>query len=171
MIFDKFKNIRTFIFDVDGVFTTGTVIATDDGGMNRDFNIKDGYAINHAVTNGYQIIIISGGNSEGVRKRLSKLGVQHVYTAVSDKKKKLLSIADEFQLDLNNAVYMGDDMPDIPVMEMCGISVSPADAAWEVQEVADIVTKQLGGKGAIREVIQKVLISQDSWANDTAYVW
>lgn len=171
MIFDKFKDINTFILDVDGVFTTGTVIATDEGAMNRDFNIKDGYAINQAVTNDYHIIIISGGNSEGVRKRLAKLGVKHIFTAVSDKKQKLKELTDELQLDLDKALYMGDDLPDIPVMEMCGISVAPSDAAWEVQEVADIVSKKPGGKGAIREVIQKVLITQDSWANDSAYVW
>lgn len=171
MIFDKFKHINTFIFDVDGVFTTGTVIATDDGEMNRDFNIKDGYAINRAVTSGYRIIIISGGDSEGVRKRLRRLGIKEVHTAIRDKKEHLLNLEKDLDLDLEKALYVGDDLPDIPVMQMCGVKVAPADAAWKVKELADIVTKSNGGRGAIREVVEKVMVSQNTWEADGQYVW
>ena len=171
MILDQLTTISAFIFDVDGVFTTGTVIATDDGEMNRDFNIKDGYAINRAVNQGYPIIIISGGNSEGVRKRLKGLGVKHVYTAISDKQAHLKKIEKELNLDLSTTLYMGDDMPDIPVMQMCGVKVAPADAAWQVKESADLVTKTKGGKGAVREILEKVMVLQEKWAGVDQYVW
>lgn len=171
MILDKFRDVKTFIFDVDGVFTSGTVIATDGGEMNRDFNIKDGYAINRAVTCGYNIIIISGGDSAGVRNRLKRLGVKEVHTAIRDKKSHLAELKKRLELDLDNTIYMGDDLPDIPVMEMCGIKVAPSDAAWKVQQTADIVTKAAGGRGAIREVVEKVMTSQETWESEGQYVW
>ncbi|MGB1038970.1 MAG: KdsC family phosphatase [Bacteroidia bacterium] len=171
MILDQLSEVKTFIFDVDGVFTTGTVIATDSGEMNRDFNIKDGFAINHAVKNGYTIIIISGGDSEGVRTRLKRLGVKEVHTAIRDKEAHLRSLQERLSIDLQNTVYMGDDLPDIPVMNMCGVKVSPADAVWEVRDSADIVTKSNGGRGAIREIVEKVMVTQDTWKSDDQYVW
>ena len=171
MVLDKLSEISTFIFDVDGVFTTGTVLATDGGEMNRDFNIKDGFAINRAVKEGYQIIIISGGDSEGVRIRLNRLGVDEVHTAISDKKNHLESICERLNIPLSKTLYVGDDIPDIPVMKLCGVKVAPQDAAWEVQDAADLVTKAPGGKGAIREIVQKVMTLQDKWITGQEYVW
>ena len=171
MILDRFSSIDTFILDVDGVLTSGTVIASSDGEMRRDFNIKDGFALQYAVKQGYHVIIISGGDNEGVRKRLRNLGTTEVHTAVADKRKLLKELETKLQINLKNALYMGDDFPDLSVMRMCGIKVCPSDAAWEVQEEVDIVTKALGGKGAVREILEKVLISQDKWESTEHSVW
>lgn len=171
MVFDKFKSIDTFILDVDGVLTTGKVWAEDQGTFTRDFNIKDGFALQYAVKQGYRIIIISGGDSEGVRNRLKTLGIQEVHTAISNKKKHLELLSQRLSLDLDNALYMGDDYPDISPMKLCGIKAAPKDAAWEVQVEADIITKAAGGQGAVREVIEKVLILQDRWENTENAVW
>ena len=141
MILDKLVDIDTFIFDVDGVLTTGTVLATNEGEMRRDFNIKDGFALQFAVKQGYTIIIISGGNNEGVRKRLKGLGIKEVHTAVSDKRALLSDLVVKNKLDLEHALYMGDDYPDISVMRMCVVAATPSDGAWEVQEAADYITK------------------------------
>lgn len=171
MILEKFAQIDTFILDVDGVLTTGTVLATDDGEMRRDFNIKDGFALQYVVKKGYNVIIISGGNSEGVRRRLKGLGINQVHTAVPDKRALLKQLVTELNLNLENALYMGDDFPDLSIMRMCGIKVCPADAAWEVQEEVDIVTKAAGGKGAVREIMEQVLCMQDKWESTEHSVW
>ena len=171
MVLDKFSRIDTFILDVDGVLTSGTVIASNDGEMRRDFNIKDGFALQYVVKQGYNVIIISGGDSEGVRKRLKGLGIKEVHTAVNDKRKLLKELEAKLQINLENALYMGDDYPDLSVMRMCGIKACPADAVWTVQEEVDIVTKASGGKGAVREIMEKVLTSQDKWESREHSVW
>jgi 3-deoxy-D-manno-octulosonate 8-phosphate phosphatase (KDO 8-P phosphatase) len=171
MILDRFSSIDTFILDVDGVLTSGTVIASSDGEMRRDFNIKDGFALQYVVKQGYHVIIISGGDNEGVRKRLRNLGITEVHTAVADKRKLLKELETKLQINLKNSLYIGDDFPDLSVMRMCGIKVCPSDAAWEVQEEVDIVTKALGGKGAVREILEKVLMSQDKWESTEHSVW
>jgi 3-deoxy-D-manno-octulosonate 8-phosphate phosphatase (KDO 8-P phosphatase) len=171
MILDKFSSVDTFILDVDGVLTTGTVIATGEGEMRRDFNIKDGFALQYVVKKGYHVIIISGGDNEGVRKRLRGLGITEVHTAVADKRKLLRELTVRLNINLEHAVYMGDDFPDLSVMRMCGIKACPGDAAWQVQEEVDIVTKALGGKGAVREIMEKVLVSQDKWESTEHSVW
>lgn len=109
MIYDTFKTINTFIFDVDGVLTTGKVLAQDDGSLTRDFNIKDGFAIQFAVKQNYRLIIISGGSSEGVINRLKRLGIQEVYTGVSDKRALFETLIQKHDIALKNTLYMGDD--------------------------------------------------------------
>ena len=171
MILDKFSQIDTFILDVDGVLTPGTVLATDKGEMRREFDIKDGFALQYVIKKGYNIIIISGGNSEGVRRRLKGLGITQVHTAVADKRALLNQLVKELDLYLENALYMGDDFPDLSIMRMCGIKVCPADAVWQVQEEVDIVTRACGGKGAVREIMEKVLTVQDRWESTEHSVW
>jgi 3-deoxy-D-manno-octulosonate 8-phosphate phosphatase (KDO 8-P phosphatase) len=171
MILDQLAHVNTFIFDVDGVLTPGSVIATDKGEMQRTFNIMDGFALQYVVKQGYNVIIISGGNSDGVRDRLRTLGIKEVHTGVSDKRILLAELQLKLDLDLERTLYMGDDYPDLSVMRMCGVKVAPSDAAWEVQELADIVTKHAGGQGAAREILQKVLMMQDKWESSEHSVW
>jgi 3-deoxy-D-manno-octulosonate 8-phosphate phosphatase (KDO 8-P phosphatase) len=171
MILDKLAAINTFILDVDGVLTPGSVLATDSGEMQRTFNIKDGFALQYVVKKGYTVIIISGGSSDGVRDRLKNLGIKEVHTAVPDKRFFLSELQKRLNLDLELTLYMGDDYPDLSVMRMCGVKVAPADAAWEVQEAADLVTKAAGGQGAAREILQKVLTLQDTWESSEHSVW
>ena len=171
MIYDTFKTINTFIFDVDGVLTSGKVLAQDDGSLTRDFNIKDGFAIQFAVKQNYRLIIISGGSSDGVKNRLHGLGIEEVYTGVSDKKELFEKLIKKHNLDLTKTLYMGDDFPDISSMRMCGVKTCPADAAWQVQQEADVITKAKGGQGAAREVIEQVLTLQDKWESTEHSVW
>lgn len=171
MIYDTFKTINTFIFDVDGVLTSGKVLAQDDGSLTRDFNIKDGFAIQFAVKQNYRLIIISGGSSLGVKNRLHGLGIEEVYTGVSDKKELFEKLIKKHNLDLTKTLYMGDDFPDISSMRMCGVKTCPADAAWQVQQEADVITKAKGGQGAAREVIEQVLTLQDKWESTEHSVW
>ncbi len=171
MVLDKFTQINTFLLDVDGVLTNGSVIATDGGEMRRSFNIKDGFALQFAVKQGYNVIIISGGNSEGVKSRLKNLGIKHVHTGVANKRDFLLELSKELQLDLDRCLYMGDDYPDISVMKLCGIKVCPADAVWEVKENSDWITQANGGEGAVREIIERTLQMQDKWESSEHSVW
>ncbi len=171
MILDKFKQIDTFVLDVDGVLTNGSVIATDNHEMLRSFNIKDGFALQFAVKQGYNIIIISGGTSEGVRSRLENLGIKHVHTGVANKKELFGKLMKDLGISSSSCVYMGDDYPDLSVMRMCEIKTCPKDAAWELQEQSDWISTQNGGEGAVRELIESVLTLQGKWESSEHSVW
>jgi 3-deoxy-D-manno-octulosonate 8-phosphate phosphatase (KDO 8-P phosphatase) len=157
------KNITTFIFDVDGVLSDGTVLLLPDGDQARNMNIKDGYAIQHAVKKGYQVCIISGGGSEMVKKRLNGLGVSDVYLKISDKKDKYEDYLYSNSLSHQEILYMGDDLPDYEVMKMVGVASCPDDAAAEIKSICHYVSPQKGGYGCVRDVIEQVLKIQGKW--------
>lgn len=171
MYLDDLNTIRHLILDVDGVLSDGSVLATDQREMWRTFNIKDGYALQFAVKQGVDILIISGGQSEGVRNRLSKLGIEHIYTGVSDKVAKFDELIEEGVIDAEHCLYMGDDHPDLSVMSRCKVRVCPADAVWEIKEVSNWITKEKGGHGAVREVIETMLKLRDQWSDGNGAVW
>ena len=131
-----FKNIQCFVFDVDGVLTNGTLLVMPGGLMARTMNIKDGYAIQLAIKKGYKIWVISGGNSEEVKERLNRLGVEEVYMKVSDKAELLKELAILNKIELANILYMGDDMPDYEAMKLVGIASCPADAVNEIKSIS-----------------------------------
>ncbi len=155
--------ITTFIFDIDGVLTDGTVTVYPNGELVRRMNIKDGYAIKTAVDKGYHVAIISGGNSESVKTRLQNLGVKDIYLRTHDKVEKLYEYLDMYQLNLEKVLYMGDDIPDYPVLELVGLSTCPQDAVPEVKSVSKYISHKKGGKGAARDVIEQVLKVQGNW--------
>lgn len=156
-------NINTFIFDVDGVLTDGSLIITNDGDMLRSMNVKDGYALKSALDAGYNIAIISGGTNEGVRTRLKSLGVEFIYLGAHNKLEQLNSFVNSSNVDLNNTLYMGDDIPDIPVLKIAGLSCCPQDAVNEVKSVCNYVSNKNGGKGAVRDVIEQVMKIHGKW--------
>ena len=160
---ELFKQVRAFVFDVDGVFTNNEVIVTEDGALVRKMHIRDGYAIKAAVRAGYPIAIITGGKSEGVKKRFTDLGVKDIYLGKTDK----MDAFDEFVhlYDLNPAeiLYMGDDLPDYQVMRRVGCPVCPADAAQELFPIAVYVSPYAGGQGCVRDVVQQVMALQGEW--------
>jgi len=160
---ESLNDITTFIFDVDGVLTDGTVTVTTSGEMLRIMNIKDGYAIKTAVDNGYNICIISGGSNEGVRLRLQGLGVKNIHLGISNKTKTLNDYLSENNIDSNHAIYMGDDIPDLQVMQMVGLPCCPQDAAPEIKAVSNYVSHKNGGKGAVRDIIEQVMKVQGKW--------
>jgi 3-deoxy-D-manno-octulosonate 8-phosphate phosphatase (KDO 8-P phosphatase) len=157
------SKIDTFIFDVDGVLTDGSLTVTTDGEMLRTMNVKDGYALKAALDSGYKIAIISGGTNEGVRTRLKALGVEFIYLGSHDKIKQLNSFVNSSGVNMNNILYMGDDIPDIPVLKVVGLSCCPQDAVNEVKEVSTYVSNKNGGKGAVRDVIEQVMKIHGKW--------
>ncbi|HFS66905.1 MAG TPA: HAD-IIIA family hydrolase [Flavobacteriia bacterium] len=155
--------ITTFIFDIDGVLTDGTVTVYPNGELVRKMNIKDGYAIKTAIDKGFKIAIISGGNSKSVKTRLENLGVKDIYLSTHDKVEKLHEYLDMYQIDLKNILYMGDDIPDYPVLELVGLPTCPQDAVPEIKSVSKYISHKKGGKGAARDVIEQVLKVQGKW--------
>jgi 3-deoxy-D-manno-octulosonate 8-phosphate phosphatase (KDO 8-P phosphatase) len=157
------KNITSFIFDVDGVLTNGTVIATESGELLRSFNIKDGYALQLAAKKGYHICIISGGKGVAMNKRFESLGVADVFLGVSDKVEVFHNYIQQKAIAANQVLYMGDDIPDLEVMKLVGIATCPADAVEEIKAVAHYISPKNGGQAAARDVIEKVLKVRGDW--------
>jgi len=167
----KLKDITTFIFDVDGVLTDGTVYVTETGEQSRAFNIKDGYALQLAVKCGYNVCAISGSRSKTAIHRLNSLGITDVYLGAHIKVDKFKIYLEEKHLIATNVLYMGDDIPDLGVMKLAGLPVCPNDACEEIKAVSAYISPCNGGRGAARDVIEKVLKIQDRWMSEEAYSW
>lgn len=164
----SFKKINAFVFDVDGVLTDGSLLVLDDGQMARRMNIKDGYALQLAVKAGYHVVVISGGTSKAVKLRLERLGISNIYMEVADKVEVLFRFIHSLNLQFEEVLYMGDDLPDLEVMAKCGLPCCPADAAPEIRAVAHFISQISGGQGCVREVIEKVMRLQGKWIHHTS---
>ena len=156
-------DITTFIFDVDGVLTDGTVTVMTNGDMLRRMNIKDGYALKTAKDAGFNICVISGGTNLGVQKRLEGLGITDIYLGAHHKINQYNAYLANHNIDAKNVLYMGDDIPDIPVMKLVGLATCPQDAAIEVKGICNYISHKDGGKGAVRDIIEQVMKVQDKW--------
>ncbi|MFZ9388595.1 MAG: KdsC family phosphatase [Chitinophagaceae bacterium] len=165
-LLDRFKQIRAFVFDVDGVLTDGTVLVLTAGLQARRMHIKDGFALQMAIRHGYLVKIISGGNSPEVTDRLEKLGVHDVSMSVLDKKDFIQEFMTRHNLKPEQVLYMGDDLPDMPAMQLVGLACCPSDAVNEVRESVHYISPLKGGDACVREVIEKVLKLNDHWAYD-----
>lgn len=163
---EQFNYINTFIFDIDGVLTDGSLWVMPDGLMVRKMNIKDGYALQLAIKKGYQVIVISGGSSPEVKDRLNKLGVHAVHMEVTDKLGLLKSILSETQIAQDSCLFMGDDIPDLECMKWVGLPVCPADAVSEIKEISLYISAVAGGMGCARDVIEKVMKLRGDWNED-----
>ncbi|MEM8999591.1 MAG: HAD-IIIA family hydrolase [Bacteroidota bacterium] len=157
------KDITTFVFDVDGVFTDGSILITSDGEMLRKMNVKDGYALKTALQKGYHICVISGGTNEGVRNRLKGLGVTDIYLGAHLKQEPLEEYLDINDIKPENVLYMGDDLPDIPPMQIVALATCPQNAVAEVKAICDYVSHKNGGDGCVRDIIEQVLKVQGDW--------
>ena len=155
--------ITTFIFDVDGVLTDGKVTIFPDGQLIRSMNIKDGFALKTAVENGYNVCIISGGTNEAIKSRLRGLGITDIYLGAHHKVDQLEEYLDIYNIMPENVLYMGDDIPDYPVMEMIGLPTCPKDAVQEIQNISLYISQKKGGNGCVRDVIEQVMKVQDKW--------
>ena len=165
-VLTNFKSINTFVLDVDGVLTDGTLLLMDDGQMARRMNIKDGYALQLAIKKGYHILVISGGNSDAVKLRLQRLGVVEVFMNVTDKKEILLEYTSKYELKWEQVLYMGDDIPDLLPMQLVGLPCCPADAVPEIKTISHYISPLNGGYGCVRDVIEKVLKLNSHWDTD-----
>ncbi|WP_461533173.1 KdsC family phosphatase [Sinomicrobium sp.] len=157
------EDITTFVFDVDGVLTDGTIVITTEGEMLRNMSLKDGYAIKTAIEKGYNICVISGGTNEGVRQRLRGLGVTDIYLGAHHKTDVLEEYFDIYDIKSENVLYMGDDLPDLPPMQMVALPTCPQDAVPELKEIAKYISHKNGGQGCVRDVIEQVLKVQGKW--------
>ncbi|MBS1664983.1 MAG: HAD hydrolase family protein [Bacteroidetes bacterium] len=165
-VLEKFKSIRTFVFDVDGVMTDGSVVVYETGEQVRRMSTRDGYSLQLAVKKGYRVVVISGGSSEGVRQRLQYLGIQDIFLEIHDKVRVLEAYADQHGLDKQDMLYMGDDIPDYKAMLHVGLACAPADAAPEIRHIAAYISSFNGGQGCVRDVIEKVLKLNGYWELD-----
>ncbi len=155
--------ITTFIFDVDGVLTDGIIDISTNGEMTRRMNVRDGFALKTALSQGFRIAIISGGTNEGVRKRLNWLGVNDIFLGVQDKLEVFEKYIAEHGLDPGKIMYMGDDIPDRSVMLRVGLPCAPNDADSEIQRVARYISHKKGGEGCVRDIVEQILRVQGRW--------
>ncbi len=160
----RFARVKTFMFDVDGVMTDGSILVTETGEFLRTMHTRDGYAIKQALRQGFRMVIITGGTSAGVEQRLRLLGIPEIYAGVADK----LSVYQDWlrseQVDPASILYMGDDLPDYEVMQEVGLPCCPSDADPAIQAISAYHSPFPGGKGCVRDVIEKTLRLQGKWS-------
>jgi 3-deoxy-D-manno-octulosonate 8-phosphate phosphatase (KDO 8-P phosphatase) len=160
---ERLKQIKAFVFDVDGVLSTSQVTILPDGELGRTTNVKDGFALAQAVKNGYILGLISGGKSEAVAQRYLNLGVHSVYIRSNDKMKDFNDFLNKHNISASQVLYMGDDLPDIEVMKACAVACCPADAVEDVKAISLYVSGLNGGDGCVRDVIAQVMKTQNTW--------
>lgn len=167
---ERLPQITTFIFDVDGVLTNGDV-AFANGNVIRTMYSKDGYALQYALRKGYNIFVITGASAPDVKERLENLGVHRVVLQSRDKLTIYRNLQEEFGFTDEQVLYMGDDIPDIPLLRVVGVSACPQDAAVDVKPICHYQSPFFGGKGCVRDVLEQVMRVQGKWLNEDAYFW
>lgn len=168
---EKLKAVTTFVLDFDGVLSDGKIYVMADGEQVRATNVKDGYALQYALRKGYRVAVISGGYAESMKLRYSGFEGMEMYLHVPDKAAKLKEYMLVHGLMPENVLAVGDDIPDCPMLRMCGVKCCPADAAVEVQQMADYVSNRPGGCGCVRDVIEQTLRLKGDWYDSMAHLW
>lgn len=157
---DKLAGIRLVAFDVDGVFTDGRFYLSDDGVESKAFNTQDGFGIRQLIRADIAVAVISGRKSVAVECRMKELGVQHLVQGCVDKVAALDDIAGALGITTRECAYVGDDIPDLPLLKHVGISIAVANAVGQIHDECDYATSATGGFGAVREVCELVLSAQ-----------
>ena len=148
----KASKIRLLAFDVDGVMTDGSITYDQNGIEYKTFNAKDGHGLAKMGVNGFITAIITGRNNGTVDRRAKDLGIKEIYQGVKNKLPILEAIMQKYELGFSQVAYMGDDEPDICILEKAAIAACPADAAESVKEICNFISSKDGGKGAVREL-------------------
>ena len=159
----RLTKITTLIFDVDGVLSDGKVFFMSDGTTLRNINLKDSYALQLAIKKGFRIIIITGGSSQPLKDSLHRLGIEHIYLKQHDKLSCYKDCMNEMGFTDEQALYMGDDLPDYEVMQRVGVACCPDDAAVEIKNLCVYVSSKKGGEGCVRDIVEQVMRSQQKW--------
>lgn len=162
--------IDTFLFDVDGVFTDGRVLVMPGLDPIRIFNSRDAYALQHAIKEGYRVVIVTGGRSDGMKESLMRTRVTEYHDHVYDKSAKLDELI-AAGLDPTRTAYMGDDLPDLRVMQRVALPCCPADAVPEIKEVSRFISAKNGGYGCVRDLLEQAMRVQGKWHTEGAYTW
>jgi len=161
---EQLKKIKLLALDVDGVLTDGTINIGNDGELFKAFNAKDGLGISAGLRAGLQIAIITGRRSAIIHKRAQELGITLLCEGVKNKYAELQGLQKSLNISKEETAYMGDDLNDLPAFAAAGLSFAPADASSEVLEAANIALVHYGGRGAVREAIEKLLKAQGKWS-------
>ena len=161
--------IKAFAFDIDGVATDGSILCIPGGDLLRVYDAKDSFAVRMAAMNGYPVAVITGGSSISIRERMVTTGLkpEDVFLHSRNKMDEFRIFCDRYSLQPEDVMYFGDDVPDIEVLQTCGCGVCPSDAVEEVKAAADYVSPFPGGKGCLRDTIEKVMKAQGRWVFDT----
>lgn len=165
------SKIKAFIFDVDGVLSPDSIPLSPGGEPMRLVNIKDGYALNQAIKNGYGVAIITGGDTEAVYLRFARLGIKDIYMKSKIKINDFNDYIQKTGYKPEEIMYAGDDIPDFPVMQTVGLPVAPADAVPEIKSIAKYISHRKGGEGIARDVIEQVMKVQGKWMTGEAFGW
>ncbi len=168
---EDLQKVKAFVFDVDGVYSSSKILLHPSGDLMRSMHIKDGFATQYAIRKGYPIAIITGGNSESVRERFHKLGVKDIYLGSFHKMQDFEHFTSRYGLEAANILYMGDDLPDYPVMKIVGFPTCPSDAVEEIKAVARYISDKPGGEGCVRDIIEQVMRLHGKWMQEDAFRW
>ncbi|MBL4862727.1 MAG: HAD hydrolase family protein [Crocinitomicaceae bacterium] len=167
---EKLKNVSTFIFDIDGVFTNGDITLYEDQ-VVRTLNSRDCYALQYATKLGYRALIITGGESEPVRKRLLGLGAKEVCMGAKNKLHVYDTLKSKYEFNDEEVIYLGDDIPDFHVMRTVGVAACPQDATPEIKSISDYQSPFNGGRHCVRDIIEQTLRVQGKWFSQDAFEW
>ena len=160
---EKFRRVKAFVFDVDGVLTDHSIFVFENGKIVRKLNDKDLIALRKAVEHKYKIAIISGGSLNGLAPIFKEIGITDLYEKARDKKVAYDEFKTIYEIDNEQVLYMGDDLPDYQVMRRVGMPACPKTAVPEVKDIALYVSPFEGGEGCVRDVIEKVLRINRKW--------
>jgi len=159
----NYSKIKLIVLDVDGTLTDGGIYYDSQGNEMKRFDVKDGLGIKVALAAGLQIAVITGRISPIVERRVKELGIQHLIQGVQKKVPALCGLAENLGLSLGEIAYMGDDLNDLPAMNLVGFRACPADADEQVRELCEFVAQKNGGNGAVREFVQYILTQENCW--------
>lgn len=158
-----FKKVTTFIFDIDGVLTDGSFLVLQNGLLARRMHIKDSFAMQMAMRKGYRVFIVSGAFSDEVKKRLEYIGILEIHLGVANKTRFVTDLLKLKKIKWGEVLYMGDDLPDLPLLDKAGLSCCPADAVHEVRSAVKYISPINAGWGCVRDVIEKVMKINGHW--------
>jgi 3-deoxy-D-manno-octulosonate 8-phosphate phosphatase (KDO 8-P phosphatase) len=153
----KLDKITTIFLDIDGTLTDGKVYLDNGKNELKSFDVKDGLMVVSTIELGYDIIIMTGRQSQVVARRAEELGIKELYQGIRNKKETVEKLMEEKEFSYENLAYLGDDLNDFAVMDKCAFAACPADAAAEIKEISDFISEYKGGNGAVREILTYIL--------------
>jgi len=160
---EKLASVDLLVMDVDGVLTQGEVIYQDDGSQIKCFNVKDGLGLRLLMDAGIRTAIVTGRSAGALEARVKNLGIPFLFHGVADKAAALKKVVEQSRVPAERMAFIGDDLPDLPIMKRVGLSIAVADAVAEVKDRADLATTRCGGKGAVREACEAILKAKGLW--------
>ena len=165
---NKLKRIQLLLLDVDGVLTTGDIIYTEHDKETKIFSVKDGLGLRLLMKAGVTVGIITGRRSKALRQRCTDLGIELLFEGIADKVACLEGLLAQTGIGVDATAFVGDDLPDLPVMNQVALGIAVADASESVRSAADMVTEAGGGRGAVREVCESILKAKGLWESVVA---